>query len=68
MDPTSLMMSMIFGTFGLGFLMYARKAGRIVPGVVGLILMVCPYFIPNVTIMVIVCTILTAIPFFLRHL
>jgi hypothetical protein len=66
MDTTSLMLSMLFGTVGVGFVMYAKKAGRLLPAIVGLALMVLPYFIPNVVVLLVVCIVLTAVPFVLR--
>jgi hypothetical protein len=66
MDATSLMLSMLFGTCGLGFLMYGKKAGSVLPMGVGVALMVCPYFIPNVVVLLIVCLLLTAVPFVFR--
>ena len=68
MDATTLMLSMLFGTFGLGFIMYARKAGKLVPGIAGLALLIVPYFVPNVTLLVLVCLALTASPFIFRDL
>jgi len=67
MDVTSLMLSMLFGTVGMGFLMYAKKAGQLVPALAGLGLMICPYFIPSVLAMVLVCVALMAVPFVLRE-
>jgi hypothetical protein len=67
MDSTSLMLSMLFGTFGMGFLMYGKKAGQMVPILVGLALMVLPYFIANTIALLIVCCSLTAVPFVLRE-
>jgi hypothetical protein len=67
MDMTSLMLSMLFGTIGCGFLMYGKKAGEILPMGVGVALMVCPYFIANVVAMALVCGVLTATPFVLRE-
>ena len=66
MDTTSLMLSMLFGTIGMGFLMYGKKAAQILPMGVGLALMICPYFIPNVAILLVVCLALTAVPFVVR--
>lgn len=68
MDATSLMLGMLFGTIGFGFLLYGRKASLIVPIGVGLLLMICPYFIPNVPALVIVCLLLMAVPFSFRDL
>jgi hypothetical protein len=63
MDVTSFMLSMLFGTIGMGFLMYGKKASEVTPMGVGLALMVCPYFIPNVIAMLVVCGALTVVPF-----
>jgi hypothetical protein len=60
------MLSVLFGALGVGFLMYGKKAGRLVPIVAGLALMVIPYFIPNTIILLVVCAGLTAMPFLLR--
>jgi hypothetical protein len=68
MTASYLMLSMLFGTFGLGFVIYAKKAGKMVPAVAGAALMVIPYFIPNVALMVVVCVALTALPFVFREL
>ena len=67
MDTNSLMLSVLFGALGMGFLMYGKKAGRLVPIVVGLALMIIPYFIPNAVILLIVCVALSAVPCLLRN-
>lgn len=67
MDTTSLMLSLLFGSLGMGFLLYGKKAGQMIPAGVGLALMICPYFIPHAGILLIVCLALTALPFFLRN-
>ncbi len=67
MDMTALMLSMLFGTVGMGFLMYGKKAGELMPVGIGLALMICPYFITNVILMLGVCSALTALPFVLRQ-
>ena len=66
MDTTTIMLSLLFGTVGLGFLMYGKNAGRVVPMAAGLALTVCPYFISSVLALLVVCTALVAVPFFLR--
>jgi hypothetical protein len=63
---TNLMLSMLFGTVGLGFLTYGKKAGKILPMGVGVALMICPYFIGNVAVMAGVCVSLAAVPFVVR--
>jgi hypothetical protein len=67
MDTGTLMASLFFGLIGMGMLMYGRKAFRPVPMVVGLILIVLPYFISNLIAMVAICSALTAVPWFVRE-
>ncbi len=67
MDTTSLMLSLLFGTIGMGMLMYGKKAGRMVPLGAGLALMIVPNCIPNVIANSIVCCILTAMPWIVRE-
>jgi hypothetical protein len=66
MNGTNLMLSMVFSTVGLGFILYAKKAGVILPAAAGLVLMVLPFFISNNVVMTLVCLVLTAIPFVIR--
>jgi hypothetical protein len=66
MDMTNLMLSMLFGLIGSGFLTYGKKAAKILPMAVGLALIVCPYFIGNVAVMAGVCVSLAAVPFVVR--
>lgn len=67
MDTTNIMLSLLFGICGMGFLTYGKKAGQLVPVGVGLILMVCPYFISSTLVMMIVCGGLISVPFVLRQ-
>ncbi len=63
MDTTNLMLSMLFGTVGLGFFVYGKKGGQLIPLIVGLALMTIPYFISDAIIMSLVCIALTLTPF-----
>jgi hypothetical protein len=67
MDTTSLMLSMLYGTIGLGFFTYGKKAARLVPMIAGASLMFCPYLISNNIILTFVCIALAATPFILRN-
>jgi hypothetical protein len=68
MDATTLMLSMLFGALGMGYLVFAKKAGRIAPALAGAGLMIVPYFISSILLMVIACLALAAAPFVLRDL
>jgi hypothetical protein len=48
MDANEILASMLVGTLGAGLLVYAKKQERLPHGVVGVPLMVYPYFVPNV--------------------
>jgi hypothetical protein len=66
MDMTSLMMSLLFGTVGMGFLMYGKSMSSLVAIGAGLGLMVAPYFIGNLIVLGVVGVALTAVPFVVR--
>ena len=57
---------MLFGSFGLAFVMYGRKQRAIVPLYCGLALMIFPYFISNTFLLVAIGIILIAVPYFIR--
>ena len=65
---TNLMISLIFGSLGLGFFMYGKNTMQLVFIGAGLALMVIPYFIPNAIALVIVCLALSVAPYFLREI
>ena len=56
----------MFGSAGLGFFMYGKKQKAIVPLLVGISLFIFPYFITDVTLLVIVGGILVVLPYFVR--
>ena len=66
MDSTSLLLSLLFGSIGVGYVMYAKRMGEWVPAGAGLGLLVVPYLISSVTVLVIVCVLLMAVPFAFR--
>ena len=67
MDGYSLGVSFLFGLIGTGMFIYGRKAGRVVPLVIGGLLMVVPYFLPNWIAQAAVCSALTAVPWLMRE-
>ena len=67
MDSTLLLLSLLFGSIGMGMCMYGKSAGRMVPLGAGAALMVIPYFIPNAIALLVVCCLVTIAPWFLRN-
>ena len=62
MDPTSLMLSFVFGLIGMAMFMYGKKMQRIACLAAGLLLMAVPYVIPGHLALFIVGSALTATP------
>ena len=66
MDMNSLLLSLLFGAVGMGFLTYGKKMAAAVPMLAGVALIVVPYFISNLIILGLVGIALTAVPFVVR--
>ena len=67
MDSSSIMIwSVLFGGIGIGFFLYGKKQGAIVPLCTGLALFVFPYFMTSVAMLLVVGVILVAIPYFIK--
>ena len=56
----------MFSSIGLGLFLYGKKQRAVVPLVCGLVLMIYPYFIPNVIALVAIGVVLTAVPYFFK--
>ena len=66
MDAGVLLWGLLFSSIGLGFFLYGKKQRAVVPLVCGLVLMIYPYFIPNVIALVVIGVVLSAVPYFFR--
>ena len=66
MNPAVLLWGLLFSSIGLGYFLYGKKQRAVVPLVCGLVLMIYPYFIPNVIALVWIGIVLSAVPYFLR--
>ena len=66
MSTSSLLWGLLFGSVGLGFLVYGKKQKAVVPLVCGLVLMIFPYFIANTILLVAIGVALIALPYFVR--
>jgi hypothetical protein len=67
MDTTTLMLSILFGSIGMGLFVFGKKQGLPLHLVAGLALMVLPYIIPNPLAMTGVAVLLAAGPFYAPH-
>lgn len=66
MDTAALLLSFLFGTFGLGYFVYGKKQANWIAMVVGAALMIFPYFVSNAWIMAAIGLVLMALPFVFR--
>ena len=66
MNSTQLLLGVIFSSIGLGYFLYGKKQKMTVPFVVGLVLMVFPYFIESNVLLSGIGIVLSVIPYFLR--
>jgi hypothetical protein len=66
MSTASLLWGMIFGSIGLGFFVYGKKQGAVVPLLCGLALMIFPYFVESTFLLIAIGAALMAIPYFYR--
>ena len=66
MNTTQLFLGVIFSSIDLGYFLYGKKQIMTVPFVVGLVLMVFPYFIESNVLLSGIGILLSIIPYFLR--
>jgi hypothetical protein len=67
MNEGLLLWGVLFSSIGLGYFIYGRKQGKLVPLLSGLGLMIFPYFMPNSIALVTIGVIFTAVPYFIRR-
>ena len=65
-STSTLLMGVIFGAIGLGFFVYGKKQKAIIPLFCGIVLMILPYFIPNIYILILSGIIIVTITYFIR--
>jgi hypothetical protein len=66
MNTASLLWGLLFGSIGLGFLVYGKSQRAVMPLVCGLALMAFPYFVSNTILLVAIGLVLMALPYFFR--
>ena len=66
MDTASLLWGFLFGSVGLGYLVYGKNQKALVPALCGVGLMIFPYFVSSVLLIVTIGLALMAIPYFVR--
>lgn len=65
-DSTLLFWGLLFSSVGLGFFIYGRKQKNAVPFLAGIGLLIFPFFVTNLTVLMIVGLILITLPFVIK--
>ena len=66
-DMTTIFLGLLFGSIGFGFFLYGKKQKKIVPLLVGIVLMILPYFVPNLYLLIGIGIALIVLPYFVRQ-
>ena len=66
MDTASLLWGLLFSSIGFGYFLYGKKQHSVVPLLCGIALMVYPYFVPGNVLIVVIGSVLSAIPYFIQ--
>ncbi len=61
----TLLWGVLFGSIGMGYFVYGKKQGRVMPLLSGVALMIFPYFVSNTVVMVLIGILLAVLPFVL---
>jgi hypothetical protein len=65
-SPGILLWSIVFGAFGMAYLVYGKRQAALVPFLTGVALLIYPYFVANVYWLVGIGAALVATPYFIR--
>jgi hypothetical protein len=65
-STTSLMLGVLFGSFGLGYIVYGRRQRKGIALLSGIALCVFPYFVQNIYLSVFIGIVLIGLPFLIR--
>jgi hypothetical protein len=67
MSEATLLWGVLFGSIGVGYFIYGRRQSRPIPLLCGVVLLIYPYFMPNVAALIIIGAIFVAVPYFIRR-
>jgi hypothetical protein len=62
----SLFWGLLFGSIGVGFVIYGHRQRAVVPLLCGLALIVVPYLVSNSILLVVIAVVLMALPYIFR--
>lgn len=65
-STSALFLGVLFGSIGMGYIVYGKKQRNGVALLSGIGLCAFPYFVPNVFLLILIAVVLMALPFFIR--
>jgi hypothetical protein len=66
-SPSTLLIGMLAGAFGVGYFMYGKRQAKLVAMFAGFLLCIYPYFIDSVLWLCVVGVLLLAAPFVIDY-
>ena len=66
MDSATLVMYVLTGSIGMGFIVYGKKQSNYIALLSGILLCITPYIVDNIIINIIAAFIYTVLPFILK--
>ena len=66
MDSSTIMWAVLFGSVGMGYIIYGKKQQKGMAFLSGVVLCVFPYVISNIFLVIIIGLVFMALPFFVR--
>ena len=63
---TSLLLGVLFGSFGMGYIVYGKKQRKGIALLSGIALCTFPYFVQNMYLFIVTGILLIVLPFLLR--
>ena len=66
-DTAAILWGVVFGSIGMGYIIYGRKQRRGIVLLSGVVLFFLPYFVSNVFLMILIAIILMALPYLLKN-
>jgi hypothetical protein len=65
MDSGTILLGVILGAIGMGYIVYGRKQMHAMALISGILLCIFPYFVPNIWLALLIAAVLMLLPRFL---
>jgi hypothetical protein len=66
-NSTSLLLSVLFGSIGMGYIVYGKRQRKGLALASGIALCIFPYFVSNLFLFILIGLVLMALPFLIQY-